>query len=222
MEKIRVLLVDDHPVLLDGLATLLEVKCPDIEVVGLAQDGAAALELCGCREVDIVLLDIRMPGMNGVDTTIELRRLYPAVKVIALTTFDDEEYIWGALNAGASGYILKNQPWQEIVRAVHTVFEGGVLLDPGVVAKVVRKLNKSKEPPAEPAPESGELTARDRDLLRLLAQGKDAREIAAILFLNDHTVRNYLCRLYERIEVRDRTDAAVWAIEHGYAAKRQK
>lgn len=214
-EPIRVLLVDDQKLMRQGLRVLLELE-PDLEVAGEAEDGQEALEAYARLEPDVVLMDIRMPGMDGVEATWRLRERWPEARVVILTTFDDDEYIFEGLRAGALGYLLKDVSGEELAEAVRTVAEGGALIEPSVARKVVAEFARLA-PPARP-PEEGlpePLTEREREVVELLASGLTNREIAARLHLAEGTVKNYVSSILQKLGVRDRTQAAVRARELG-------
>jgi DNA-binding NarL/FixJ family response regulator len=214
-EPIRLLLVDDQKLMREGLRTLLELE-PDLKVVGEAEDGEAALEAYATHQPDVTLMDIRMPGMDGVEATWRLRERWPQARVIILTTFDDDEYIFEGLRAGALGYLLKDVSGQELAEAIRTVAAGGALIEPSVARKVVAEFARLA-PPARP-PEAGlaePLSEREREVLRLLALGLSNREIATRLSLAPGTVKNYVTNILQKLGVRDRTQAAVRARELG-------
>jgi DNA-binding NarL/FixJ family response regulator len=214
-EPIRVLLVDDQKLMREGLCVLLELE-PDLEVAGEAEDGQAALETYATLQPDVVLMDIRMPGMDGVEATWRLRERWPQARIIILTTFDDDEYVFEGLRAGALGYLLKDVSGQELAEAVRTVAAGGALIEPSVARKVLAEFARLA-PPARP-PEEGlpePLSERERDVLRLLASGLSNREIAKRLSLAEGTVKNYVTSILQKLGVRDRTQAAVRARELG-------
>ena len=214
-ELIRVLLVDDQKLMREGLRVLLEME-PDLEVVGEAEDGQAALAAYAEHQPDVVLMDIRMPGMDGVEATRRLRERWPDARVIILTTFDDDEYVFEGLRAGALGYLLKDVSGHELAEAVRTVAGGGALIEPSVARKVVAEFARLA-PPARP-PDAGlaePLTEREQEILHLLAQGLSNREIAQQLFLAEGTVKNYVTSILQKLGVRDRTQAALRARELG-------
>jgi len=215
MKPIRVLLVDDQKLMREGLRVLLEME-PDLEVAGEAGDGKAALAAYAEQQPDVVLMDIRMPGMDGVEATRRLRERWPEARVIILTTFDDDEYVFEGLRAGALGYLLKDVSGHELAEAVRTVVKGGALIEPSVARKVVAEFARLA-PPARP-PDAGlpePLTEREKEILRLLAQGLSNREIAQRLFLAEGTVKNYVTTILQKLSVRDRTQAALRARDLG-------
>jgi DNA-binding NarL/FixJ family response regulator len=214
-DRIRVMLVDDQKLMREGLRILLELE-PDLQVVGEAGDGSAALAAYPDCQPDVVLMDVRMPGMDGVEATWRLRERWPEVRVIILTTFDDEEYVFEGLRAGALGYLLKDVSGEELADAVRTVAAGGALIEPSVARKVLVEFARLA-PPAR-APDMGlpdPLSEREHEILRYLSLGLSNREIAQRLNLAEGTVKNYVSGILQKLGVRDRTQAAVRARELG-------
>jgi len=214
-ESIRILLVDDQRLMREGLRILLELE-PDLKVVGEAEDGQAGLEAYEKLQPDVVLMDVRMPGMDGVEATWRLRERWPEARIIILTTFDDDEYIFEGLRAGAQGYLLKDVSGHDLAEAVRTVAAGGALIEPSVARKVVAEFARLA-PPARTV-ESGlaePLSNREREILRLLARGLSNREIAMRLSLAEGTVKNYVTNILQKLGARDRTQAALRARELG-------
>lgn len=216
MARIRVAVVDDQTLIRDGIAALLALL-PDLEVVGKAASGDQALELAARQSPDVVLMDVRMPGMNGIAATREICARLPAARVIVLTTFDDDEYVFEALRAGAAGYLLKNADPDHLAQAIRAVHAGQSILDPAVTAKVVHYLNRLP-PDAAPQSLSAErLTDRERDILRLMAQGVSNGEIARRLALSEGTVKNHVSHILGKLGARDRAHAVRLAVEWGLA-----
>jgi DNA-binding NarL/FixJ family response regulator len=215
LEKIRLLIVDDQRLMRQGLRTLLELE-PDLEVVGEAEDGQAALDLFASLAPDVVLMDIRMPVLDGVEATLRLRQRWPQARVIILTTFDDDAYVFDGLRAGALGYLLKDVSGTELAEAIRKVAEGGALIEPSVARKVLAEFARLAEPtrtPDERLPEP--LSDREQEVLRLLAQGASNRQIANQLFLAEGTVKNYISAILNKLGAADRTQAALRAHELG-------
>jgi DNA-binding NarL/FixJ family response regulator len=210
--SIRVLLVDDQGLFREALATLLAVH-RDIEVVGEAGDGAEALDRAAALVPDVVLMDLRMPVLDGIAATRRLRVEQPGVRVIALTTFDDDEDVFAALRAGAVGYLLKDTSSGQLVAAVRAAARGESVLQPSVAAKVVARFAQLPDAAAEPVapPLVVPLSARELEVLRLLADGRSNREIAAALFLAEGTVKNHVTNVLAKLAARDRTQAALRA-----------
>jgi DNA-binding NarL/FixJ family response regulator len=212
--SVCVLLVDDQALFREALGTLLSVRS-DIEVVGEAADGAEALERVAELNPDVVLMDLRMPVLDGIAATRRLRVERPDVQVLALTTFDDDEDVFAALRAGAVGYLLKDVSSQKLVEAVRAAARGESVLQPSVAAKVVARFAQLPEPEddqaSRPQPLVVPLSARELEVVRLLADGRSNREIAAALFLAEGTVKNHVTNVLAKLGARDRTQAALRA-----------
>ncbi|MEV4346309.1 response regulator transcription factor [Actinoplanes sp. NPDC049596] len=206
----RVLIVDDQALFREALAVLLGVV-EDLEVVGEAGNGDEALARAGEVRPDVVLMDLRMPVLDGVEATRRIRARHQETQVIALTTFDDDADVFAALRAGAIGYLLKDVSSERLVEAVRAAHRGESVLQPSVAAKVVARVARLPEtsPPVDP------LSERERDVLRLLARGRSNREIAAALFLAEGTVKNHVTNVLGKLGVRDRTQAALRGRELG-------
>jgi len=217
-ETVCVLLVDDQRLMREGLRTLLELE-PGIEVVGEAGNGEEALAAYERLRPDVVLMDVRMPVMDGVEATRRLRARFPDARVIILTTFDDDEYVFEGLRGGALGYLLKDVSVHDLVEAIHTVMAGGVLIEPSVARKVVAELARLRPPAPTPIRLPEPLSEREREVLQLLAEGLTNREIAERLFLAEGTVKNYVTTILGKIGARDRTQAALRAHELGLLAR---
>jgi DNA-binding NarL/FixJ family response regulator len=226
-DAIRVLIVDDQRLMRDGLRALLEIQ-DGIAIVGEAGNGVEALTQAATTAPDVVLMDLRMPQMTGVEATRALRERGDRPRILVLTTFDDDEYVFDALRAGAAGYVLKDLPAADLAAAIRTVHNGGVHLDPSVASKVVAELARLHAAPPEPslspsAPSpqpsalADDLTPREREVLRLLATGASNREIGAQLFISEGTVKNHISNILGRLGLRDRTQAAIYAKERGLA-----
>jgi DNA-binding NarL/FixJ family response regulator len=213
--KIRVLLADDHTVLREATAELLENQ-PDMEVVGQAGTGEAVVTLAQALRPDGVVMDIAIPHGSGLGATRRLRERWPQVRVIILTTFDDDEYVFEGLRAGAQGYLLKDVSGEELAQAIRTVAAGGALIEPSVARKVVAEFARLAPSPRSPQGGLAEpLSERELEILRLLAQGLSNPEIAARLHLAHGTVKNYVTAILGKLGVRDRTQAALRARELG-------
>ena len=208
----KVIICDDQAVVRDGLELLLKLE-GDIEVVGLAQDGAEALELAAKAAPDLVLMDLKMPGMNGVEATRRLCALYPQLKVLVLTTFDDDEWVFDAIRAGASGYLLKDTPREKVIEALRGTAAGKTYVDPVVAGKLLGQVASRQDRPATLI--TDKLTGREVEVLRLIARGLSNAEIAERLHLSEGTIRNHVSTLFSKLEVADRTQAAILAIRHG-------
>lgn len=212
MDKIKVLIADDIKILRQGLKAILE-EDEELQVVALAENGREAFDKCKVFCPDVVLMDMRMPGYDGAFGIKAIKENLPDVKVLVLTTFDDEETIGKALESGADGYILKEMDDSKVISAVKSVYSGISVFGDGVY-KVMRKqmaggLTHVQEQTAV------DFTAREQDVVRLVAQGFDNKEIAAELYLAEGTVRNLISRILEKLELKDRTQLAVYAVKHG-------
>jgi DNA-binding NarL/FixJ family response regulator len=202
---IRVLVVDDHPVVRDGLRGMLD-RQPDLEVIGEAADGKQALAAVARRAPDVVLMDLRMPELDGVDATRQICAQHPNVRVLVLTTFDDDADIVRAVEAGATGYLLKDTPRHELFDAVRAAARGETVLAPAVAAKLMRQLRRPAEDP---------LTDRELDVLRLVARGLTNKAIATELHVSEATVKTHLVHTFTKLDVDDRTAAVMAAIQRG-------
>lgn len=207
----RVLVVDDQQLIREGIASLLGIQ-PGIEVVGAAADGREAVASALALTPDVVLMDLRMPELDGVAALAVLRRRLPSCRVIMLTTFDDEQYVVQALAAGASGYLLKDLPSSELADAIRLAHAGVAQLDATVTARLATALTR---PAAGGPPSAHPLTDREVEVLRLVAGGASNREIAARLYLSQGTVKNHVSRILARLGLRDRTQAALYARDRG-------
>lgn len=212
---IKLLLADDQDILTEGLKLILGAE-EDIEIVGTANNGKKAYDLCRLRQSDLVLMDIQMPEVNGVQATAMIKSDFPHIKIIVLTTFNDDEYIYDALKNGASGYLLKDTSPGEILKAVRTVYRGGALIQSEVAVKVINKFfqlaNESVDKNMDPKVQL--LTEREREICRLIAEGKNNQEIAEDLYLSQGTVKNHITRVLEKLDLRDRTQLAVFTIKN--------
>ncbi|MEE8600644.1 response regulator transcription factor [Euzebya tangerina] len=202
---IRVLIVDDHPVVRDGLAGMLGGQ-DDFEVVGEASDGVEALARIAAAEVDVVLMDLRMPRLDGVDTIQRISADHPGVNVLVLTTFDADADIVRAVEAGATGYLLKDTPRDELFRAVRACARGEATLAPTVAATLMQRVGQ---------PDEVSLSEREIEVLRHVSRGSTNRDIAAELFISEATVKTHLLRAFEKLGVDDRTAAVMKALERG-------
>jgi DNA-binding NarL/FixJ family response regulator len=220
-KKIRVVVADDQRLVRDGIASLLSIQ-EGIEVVGTASNGEEAVIQALELRPDVTLMDIRMPIMDGVEATRRIRRELPGCQVLMLTTFDDEEYVLEALKAGACGYLLKDIPAHDLASAIKAAHQGIYQLDPGVAGKMLLALSadKGRAEPAHGAPTSAtntvaDLSAREIEVLRLIAKGASNREIAEHLVISEGTVKNHISNILNRLGLRDRTQAAIYAREAG-------
>lgn len=230
-DTVRVLLVDDQDLIRTGFRLILQAE-PEIEVIGEAADGQAALARlrAASEPVHVVLMDVRMPGMNGIDATAAIVREFPDTRVIVLTTFDLDEYALAAIRAGASGFLLKDARPEELVDAIHRVAAGDAAMAPSVTLRLMRQLGSpaAQGQPSEPlgfasnaaqAPETASpldvLTEREREVFGAIAEGLNNQEIGQRLFLSESTVKTHVGRVLFKLELRDRVHAVIFAHEHG-------
>jgi DNA-binding NarL/FixJ family response regulator len=207
----RVVLADDQPLVRTGLRMILAAE-PDIEVVGEAADGAEAIALCAELRPDVVLMDVRMPDVDGIEATRAVTAFDDPPRVLVLTTFDLDEVVYDALRAGASGFLLKDAREDRLTTAIRVVAEGGSLFAPSVTRRLIEEFARR---PASLAPELASLTERENDVLRLIARGLSNAEIAAALFVTENTVKTHVARVLMKLGVRDRVQAVVIAYESG-------
>jgi DNA-binding NarL/FixJ family response regulator len=208
---ITLLLVDDQNLIRQGLKALLELE-PDLQVVGEAENGAIAIECVRSLQPNVVLMDIRMPIMDGVNATKEICKQFPQVNILMLTTFDDDTYVSAAIEHGAKGYLLKDTPSEEIAAAIRAVDRGYTHLAPGMLAKIMSGRNDKAE--VTLPIEIEELTPRELEVLKLIAKGANNREISQVLYISEGTVKNHVTNLLNRLNLRDRTQAAIFANTH--------
>ena len=210
---IKLIIVDDQSILREGLKFMLSRK-ENIEVIGTGQNGREAYDLCKNNNIDIVLMDIKMPVMDGVEATKIIKRDFPHINIIILTTFNDDEYIFEALKFGASGYLLKDAAMEKIEEAIIEVYNGGVLIQPNVAKKVVNMFSKMTHEDIEIDDRVNQLTYREKDILRNLGEGKSNREIADVLYISEGTVKNHITSILSKLELRDRTQLALFAVKN--------
>lgn len=212
---IRILLVDDQSILREGMKVLLGLE-PDFEIVGDAENGQQALQILerlqrNGLQPNVILMDVRMPVMDGVAATQAILRQFPQVKVLMLTTFDDDQYVTEALQLGASGYLLKDTPSEELAAAIRTIDKGYTQFSPGILQKGIGRSPSAGAVVRKPPLELTELTPREIDVLRLIATGASNREIAQKLYISEGTVKNHVTNILSRLNLRDRTQAAIFA-----------
>ena len=211
--KIRLLLVDDQLLLRNGLRLLLNLE-PDLQVIGEAGNGEEAIEQYAALLPDVVLMDIRMPVLDGVAATQQIRQRWPGSKIIILTTFDDDTYVFDGLRAGALGYLLKDVSAPELAQAIRTVNAGGALIEPSIARKVLAEFSRQAIPSGSSLGQNVEIEAlseRELEILRLAAQGLTNRQIAERLYLAEGTVKNYVSAIFQKMGVQDRTQAVLLA-----------
>ncbi len=211
---IRILIADDQALFREALRTLISLQ-PDFEVVGEAADGAEAFKLCQRHHPAVVLMDLQMPVVDGVTATRRLRAERPECRVIALTTFDDDEYVFECLRAGAVGYLLKDAPSENLFAAIRAAARGESFLQPSVTTRVIAEFTRLSDPKMNPSELVEPLSDREREILRFIGQGASNREIADKLFITEGTVKNHVSNILGKLDVRDRTQAALKARELG-------
>ena len=219
---IKVLIADDQELIRESLKIILDVNA-DIKVVGVAENGRKVLDLLKKNSPDIILMDIRMPELDGVRCTKAVKEKFPDVKIIILTTFDDDEYVFYALKYGASGYLLKGCSVQELTSAIHTVMNGGSILNQSVLTKVVKLFNQLAQTSITPELDGRNLEAlnrTERNVASLVGRGLSNKEIAEALFLSEGTIRNALSSALSKLNLRDRTQLAIWAVQTGLSSVR--
>ena len=219
---IKVLIADDQELIRESLKIILDVNA-DIKVVGVAESGRKVLDLLKKTSPDIILMDIRMPELDGVQCTKAVKEKFPDIKIIILTTFDDDEYVFYALKYGATGYLLKGCSVQELTSAIHTVMNGGSILNQSVLTKVVKLFNQMAQTNITPELDGRNLEAlnrTERNIASLVGRGLSNKEIAEALFLSEGTIRNALSSALSKLNLRDRTQLAIWAVQTGLSLVR--
>lgn len=211
MARQRILLVDDHEVVRVGLKALLE-KHPQFEVVAEAASAREAVEKTKAHEPDVIVMDIRLKGGSGIEACEEITNQYPETKVIMLTSYAEDEMLFSAIRAGASGYVLKQIGGDELIRAIESIGRGEALLDPAVTQRVFQEVRKAAR--EEEASAFAELTQQEMHVLQLVSEGRTNRQIAEMLYLGEGTVRNYVSSILSKLNVRNRAEAAAYAVEH--------
>jgi DNA-binding NarL/FixJ family response regulator len=210
---IRVLVADDQQLVRSGFRMILRAD-PELDVVGEGADGVEAVSLARDLKPDVVLMDVRMPRVDGIEATRRIALLPEPPRVLVLTTFDLDEYVFAALRAGASGFLLKDAPEAQLLSAIRIVADGGSLFAPSVTRRLIERFANLSEPETQPAA-LGELTSRELEVLRLLARGLSNAEIAAELVVSEHTVKTHVARVLAKLDLRDRTQAVIAAYESG-------
>jgi len=210
LDGIRVLIADDHPLIREGLRHVLEMD-PQIKVVGEAGDGQGAINKARILNPDVVLMDLKMPGTDGVESSRVIRREFPEIKIIILTVADDDDML-EVIRAGAGGYLLKDVEPGELLKAIHTVYEGRPAFHPIVASRLLGEYNRLSMP-VRRDDEISLLTEREREVLALIAQGESNKNIAHKLFISEKTVKNHITSIFRKLKVEDRTQAAIFAIK---------
>lgn len=216
-ETIRILIVDDHRMVRSGLCGFLKGEC-GLLVVGEAETGEEALARVSELTPDVVLMDLIMPGMGGIAAIDALRQSHPSLKIMALTSFADDEQVFPTLEAGASSYLLKDIDPDALVAAIRAAYAGESPLDPEVAKRLLSRFQRGASAPTGKQAGHEALTEREGDVLRLLIQGKSNKEIAHALFIGDRTVKSHLSAIFQKLDVTDRTQAALYAVRHGLVA----
>ena len=214
---VKVLIADDQELIRESLKIILDSK-PDIEVTDAVSDGLEVIRSVREKRPDIILLDIRMPRLDGVSCTKIIKEGYPDIKIIILTTFDDDEYVFNALKYGASGYLLKGISMDSLVEAINTVYQGQAMINPDIASKVLKffsKLAVNNETIHVPVENIKMITKNEWTIIKEFSKGKSNKEIAKDLSFSEGTVRNYLSNILDKLELRDRTQLAIWAISRG-------
>ena len=217
--SVRVLIVDDDDLMRAGLRGVLGSDA-EIEVVGEASDGNEAVYRARLLQPDVVLMDVRMPDLDGIAATRELLGAFPDLRVVIVTTFEQDDYIFGALRAGASGFLLKRSRPEELVSAIHTVAAGDSLLSPSVTSRVIERMAQQPAPDVTADARLDELTPREREVLALVARGLSNSEIAAELVVEESTVKTHVRRILAKLDARDRVQAVIFAYESGLTSTR--
>jgi len=210
LDGIRILLADDHPLIREGLRRILEMD-PQIEVVGEVGDGQGAINKTRILDPDVVLMDLKMPGTDGVEASRVIRREFPEIRIIILTVADDDDML-EVIRAGASGYLLKDVEPGELLKAIHTVYEGRPAFHPIVTSRLLGEYNRLSMP-VRKDDEISRLTEREKEVLGLIAQGESNKNIARKLFISEKTVKNHITSIFRKLKVEDRTQAAIFAIK---------
>jgi len=212
-KKVRIILADDHALLRQGTAELLQHE-PDFEVVGQAANGEEAVRMAHALQPDMIIMDIRMPGLSGVEATRQIRQELPHVQVLVLTAYDDDQYVFSLLQAGASGYLLKTAPASDLIRSIRQVCAGESPLSPSVARKVVARMNGMTDSGDDSSSEA--LTPREIEILQFLARGMSNREIAQALYISDRTVQTHLTNIFAKMQVSSRLEAVLKGIRLGW------
>jgi len=217
-QRIRLVICDDQAIVLEGLRAIL-ASVPDFEVAGVARNGVEAVDLAASLHPDLILMDLKMPQMNGIQATRVIHERFPEIRVLVLTTYDLDEWVIDAVRSGAAGYLLKDTPQEELVQAIKDTMQGRSHIDPQVAGKILDHVARQ---PLQVAPDRKlieQLSERERDVLRLLARGLSNTDIAQALFLSDGTVKNYVSMIFSKLGVSDRTQAAIVAMRAGLGEK---
>jgi NarL family two-component system response regulator LiaR len=213
-QKIRLLICDDQTIVCEGLRAILATVF-EVDVVGIAHNGVEAINMIPTTQPDLVLMDLKMPVMNGIQATKTIREKFPQVRVLVLTTYDTDEWVIDAIRSGAAGYLLKDTPREDLVRAIIDTFKGRSHIDPQVAGKLLDHVAHQPKPSLPDQQLLSELSDREREILQLLGRGFNNSEIAQALFLTEGTVKNYVSTILSKLNVTDRTQAALFALKAG-------
>ncbi|MDO4943266.1 MAG: response regulator transcription factor [Lachnospiraceae bacterium] len=221
---IKVLIADDQELIRQSLQIVLSIK-EGISVVGTAENGKKVMDFLKKERPDVILMDVRMPEMDGVQCTKAIKERYPEIKIIILTTFDDDEFVFSALKYGASGYLLKGISMDELDKAIHTVYNGGAMINPEIASKVVEffsEMAQSNYDITIEAQNVEELTDTEWEIIKLVGRGMSNKEIADKVMLSEGTVRNYISTILSKLNLRDRTQLAIWEVQSGSVKYRRR
>ncbi len=208
---IRIVICDDQEIVCQGLRTILSHD-NRIQVIGIVNDGQQAIEMAIKHQPDLILMDLKMPGMNGIQATQHIHQRLPEIKILILTTYDDDEWLFDAIRAGASGYLLKDTPAQQLIESIVGTASGNNYIDPKITGKLLNNIVQQRQ---QPAPSHIQLTEREREILQRMARGLSNADIARELYLSEGTVRNYTSAIFARLGVSDRTQAVIVALRYG-------
>jgi DNA-binding NarL/FixJ family response regulator len=216
MEKVRVIIAEDEPQMREHLTSILDAEAT-VDLLGIAENGERALQLALQFEPQVVVMDIRMPRMDGIEATRRIKSLMPSVQVLIWTIYADDQSVFEAIKAGATGYLLKDSPPTEIVEGIHAAARGESPMHPAVAAHILHEFQRQRTQHAKASYLLAELTPREREILRMIAEGKRNKEIADALYITEKTVKNYISNILFKLQVNSRTEAALLAVRHGLA-----
>ena len=211
---IRIVLCDDQEIVCEGLNKILGSD-PEIEILGIGYNGNEATQLAEKYHPDLILMDLKMPVMNGIFATQKIHNQYPEIKILVLTTYDDDEWLFDAIRSGASGYLLKDAPRQDLIRAIKGTVQGNAYVDPSITGKLLNNIAQQNLPDIKASTTTHMLSERENEVLQLMARGLSNSDIARNLYLSEGTVRNYISSILSKLGVSDRTQAVLAALRHG-------